>query len=487
MKNILFLLILININLIQGQNLDSAFEKIKEKNDKNILTHKEVDSVIRICTDNEIKSNLLFYKSNIYFDIENYSLQIVTLKKIVNQTKDLDLKFDILNNIATGYLLLEKHELAKQYFNKALKTAYKLNDKETIDFTKENIFLIDIENNAELVKDYENFYFNRNYGNDFCKQLDTQSFIVEGYIMHNDYKNAVNFLNKTKIDLSKCNECLFQLIGYYNNRATIAMHHNNFEQSITYLNAIPLNKIPLEADKIETYKLYTKSYKSLKNTDKFFYYSNKTSKALEENLTKSNLENLNQIETIHAETVHISKKKNLYQNLLKFGIPMLIAFGIWIFFLVKIKKKLNIKNVFYKDKYHSLWTNYKITNEQLISIKKDLANQSKILPQIKPILNKIKLHTNSNIDEDHKHFDILKNTFFEELNKNASYLNDIEKLICFYLKLELSHKKIAELLNKSEKSINSYKYRINNKVKEHKNTNLDLLLMHLKLDNYNFE
>ena len=95
---------------------------------------------------------------------------------------------------------------------------------------------------------------------------------------------------------------------------------------------------------------------------------------------------------------------------------------------------------------------------RLIAIKKDLAKQSKILPEIKPI--KIKLHINSNIEEDHKHFDILKNTFFKTLNKNTSYLNDIEKLICFYLKLELSHKKIAELLNKSEKSINSYKYRI---------------------------
>jgi len=411
MKNILFLLLLININFVQGQSLDATFKKFKEKNEKGTLTHKEVDSVLKICKDNEMKLNLLFYKSNIYFDAENYSLCIKILKKIVNKTSDPDFKFHILNNIATGYLLLEKDKLAKQYYNKALKTAYKLNDKEAIDLTKENIFIIDIENNAELIKDYEKFYFNKNYGNDFCKQLETQHFIVEGYIMHNDYKNAVNFLNKAKIDLSKCNECLLQLMYYYNNRATIAMHDNNFEQSITYLNAISLNKIPLEIDKIDTYRLYAKSYKSLKNTDKFFFYSNKISEVLEENSINRDLENLNNIEIMQDEIVHVSKKRKLYRNLLIFGIPILIAFVIWIIYLAKVKKSLNIKNIFYKDKYHSLWTNYQITNEQLIAIKKDLANQSKILPEIKPILNKIKLHTNSNIEEDHKHFDILKNTF----------------------------------------------------------------------------
>jgi DNA-binding CsgD family transcriptional regulator len=62
------------------------------------------------------------------------------------------------------------------------------------------------------------------------------------------------------------------------------------------------------------------------------------------------------------------------------------------------------------------------------------------------------------------------------LAEKAPYLSEREKLVCFFLSLNLSHKKIAALLNKTEKSIDSYKYRINQKVKNNTGKTLRELL-----------
>jgi hypothetical protein len=61
---------------------------------------------------------------------------------------------------------------------------------------------------------------------------------------------------------------------------------------------------------------------------------------------------------------------------------------------------------------------------------------------------------------------MLRGAFIYALKEKELYSSNQEHLICFFINLNLPHKKIGKLLNKTEKSIDSYKYRVNRKVKQ---------------------
>ena len=85
-------------------------------------------------------------------------------------------------------------------------------------------------------------------------------------------------------------------------------------------------------------------------------------------------------------------------------------------------------------------------------------------------LNTLKLLIleNLNIENERKSFDIyikeLNNTFFQNLEKKHPGLSDNEKKLCSLLRLNLTSKEIASILNITPKSVEVNRYRLRKKM-----------------------
>lgn len=123
-------------------------------------------------------------------------------------------------------------------------------------------------------------------------------------------------------------------------------------------------------------------------------------------------------------------------------------------------------------------------NEILLKVTDDLSHVSEfikegkdkkyILEGIREIEKKIK--HNIEHDDDWKkfqeHFDLVYENFLERLNETFPDLNINEKKLCAYLKMGLSSKDIASLLNSSVRSVETNRYRLRKKMDLERNVNL---------------
>lgn len=191
-----------------------------------------------------------------------------------------------------------------------------------------------------------------------------------------------------------------------------------------------------------------------------------------------------------------------------FYIPVLVAFVLVIFLFHRAVKKRNI--LIWQQKLEVLDLQTKIENleKQLINIQanddswasklatkhSDLVNFALNIVQKNTFLEEIKLKVNEvkNITSEEKvlkklneisleinqHIAIDKNRkdfivqleevhrdFYDKLLNRYPDLTDKEKRLCIYLRLNLSSKEIASLLNITEKSVEINRYRLRKKLK----------------------
>ena len=94
------------------------------------------------------------------------------------------------------------------------------------------------------------------------------------------------------------------------------------------------------------------------------------------------------------------------------------------------------------------------------------------------ILNTLKvlILDNLNLEKERKSLDIyikeLNNSFFRNLERKYPGLTDNEKKLCSLLRLKLSSKEIASILNITPKSVEVNRYRLRKKMKIGKNEKL---------------
>lgn len=200
---------------------------------------------------------------------------------------------------------------------------------------------------------------------------------------------------------------------------------------------------------------------------------------LENNLGKLHLEKQKQLVKDKEKVEEKVSLLNMLSSIFAF-----LIFLVLILLLIsqKIRVKLKKSLGFYEEKYNDLWVNYQISTKQLKKLKEELSKQSKGgNKELDSLLKDLSIHLKTDIKNEHEYINVLKDNFIKLLNKEAPYLNAQEQLICFFMSLQMSQKKIGELLNKTEKSIGSYKYRINNKIKEKHNMSIDGFIATLKL------
>ena len=180
------------------------------------------------------------------------------------------------------------------------------------------------------------------------------------------------------------------------------------------------------------------------------------------------------------KAVSIVLNLNYEYILLCFVVLAIICIVYLWFTLTKLKKK--VKRIDTKNK--RLKINYKLANQQFLKLQSHLTViiKEEKNETVKVVLKALKHYLKERKGEDPFFTDTSQKKGLDKINKLAPFLNEKEQLICFYLSQELPHKKIAELLNKTEKSIDSYKYRISLKVKNHHKISVKEFFNSLKIN-----
>ncbi|MDR1654215.1 MAG: hypothetical protein LBS01_11340 [Prevotellaceae bacterium] len=123
-------------------------------------------------------------------------------------------------------------------------------------------------------------------------------------------------------------------------------------------------------------------------------------------------------------------------------------------------------------------------NQMLENVKKEVTGISKAIDEgkqtstIKQKIVKLTSQINNNIDHDDdfevfkSNFDIVHKDFFKTLDKCFPCLSRNEKVLCAYLKMNLSSKEIAMLQNISLRGVEINRYRLRKKMNLERQTNL---------------
>ena len=123
-------------------------------------------------------------------------------------------------------------------------------------------------------------------------------------------------------------------------------------------------------------------------------------------------------------------------------------------------------------------------NEILLDIKQDISNISeeigdrKINERLIKVLNKIQNDIKRNIEHDNdwqkfqENFDLVYENYLKRLSEQFPVLTVSDKKLCAYLKMDLSSKDIAPLLNMSYRSVEMSRYRLRKKMGLNRDVNL---------------
>ncbi|MEZ4854053.1 tetratricopeptide repeat protein [Flavobacterium sp.] len=484
MKTTLSVLMLFMFCVTFSQNYDDAVKKIENKFYDYSLNAKELDSMISVCPDISQYPKLHYYKAMLYFDKDNYSLAIKSLLDSKKYAKSYDLRYNIYTNLGTSYSITKQDNLAIAAFSDALKLSKTNNDKEKIDQAYENLLIAKIEQgDLQSLKEFENHFFEKDYDYNLCLKLENIGLISGYYIDNNLYNDSQKFLRNVDINANAIDSCYIQKQMYYGNLADISIYNKKYNKALVYLDSIPLKLVKLKTDKLETYKYYKKAYQLLGNSDIATAYNDSIVSILEKNLEDFNTANtLETIEVVNNQEL-TNEKISTLKIILYIILSIVIGLIIWLFYLRKNRNKLKQKLFFYRENYNSLWTSYKLSNKQLENLKAELSNQDNSNnTKISAVLKDLSLYLNTNSDNEHKYINSVKNDFINKLSENAPFLSEKEKLMCFFFSLNIPHKKIAEMVNRTEKSIDSYKYRINSKIKSKLKIDFDTFTKSFKIN-----
>jgi DNA-binding CsgD family transcriptional regulator len=153
---------------------------------------------------------------------------------------------------------------------------------------------------------------------------------------------------------------------------------------------------------------------------------------------------------------------------------------------IKTQQKINELQ---KEK-HKIDIEYK--NKELITTTMHVVNKNKVLDDIKKIIKKEmeaesfskanlqkiinEINFNINLDKDWNdfkmHFEVVNTNFFDRLQKQYPKLTQNDLKLCAYMRMNLSSKEIAQIMNITLSAINKSRNRLRKKMNLDSNINL---------------
>ncbi|MDP5078690.1 MAG: hypothetical protein NWQ19_11365 [Nonlabens sp.] len=479
----LLLILFFNVCLFYGnaQNCASTYEQIQKGYQTQTLTLEQLEAAIESCGDINKYPKLYYYRGMFAFDNENFALGIFELERVYKYVDEPDSKYTIQTNLGILYAMQQKYEGAKKAFQKAYDLAVKMNDSAKRDHAYQSLMAIELDNgNEAYLAKYEAYFVNKDFQGNDCEELHTLSFLSEFYVSFNQINSADRLISEYFNPKKNYSDCAMDYMSLYGIKAKIAISDKDYKKALLTLDSINLKSVA-QIDRVPTYKLYQEIHSNLEHKDAATQYADSVIMTLEQNKVRNNETNAKALAGLAKKDERDGNKiSNLFMYIILIGIALVMALGA-VYYYRKSKKEVEVKKNFYKENYNNLWGSFQLSNKKLEILKEELLAQKKHgnSPQYNDLLKDINIHLDASANDVHKHVNMVENPFVIALRKEAPYLSDAEINVCFFFRLNMSHKKIAEILSKTEKSIDSYRYRINKKVLENQNIELKTLLQRI--------
>lgn len=439
---------------------------------------ERLDSVIAICPNIEKYPELYYYRGMNAFDTDNFALGIYELNRVKEHVTDFDFKYEILNNLGILYAIQEDFKLAGETFKQSYDLAIENNDADKADYSYQSLMILELDNgNAAYLQIYEEYFLKKDFKGDRCAQIHTLAFLSDYYRVFEDFDKANRLIEENFDGNYNYGKCAMDLMFIYGIKAEAALLKKEYAKSLIILDSIPHDQL-LAIDKLTTYKFYKEAHAGLNNEELVKIYTDSIVDTLKKNKQENNAINSKILSDLDSNEINFRDKISSLTLYLMIGIVILLIAIFLLWYYIRSKRKTQVESDYHKENYNMLWGNYQLSRNKLEVLKKELITQRPVenSTHYNNLINDINAHLDASADDPHRHLNMAENQFIIALKSRASYLSEKELNVCFFFKLNLSHRKIAEILNKTEKSIDAYKYRINKKVLKHEQIQLMELL-----------
>ncbi|MCC6252634.1 MAG: tetratricopeptide repeat protein [Bacteroidia bacterium] len=458
--------------------------------------------------------------TNFYYGNYDKAMEYYTkaLKKLEEGSADLLSEIDITTNIAILLNQEKQFERAINYYRKALRVQTKLNDRKGIGSTLTSIGI-----SYFAQGNYDSSFYYHSRALDYFKEGKMESGISmalnnmgEILLLRNNNFEALELFKESKEIREKANEqyglaiscknlgrVFTQLKNWvdadkYFKQALNIGHEINSPYILAQVYQSQAEYYALKGDYKEAYKhnqMYHLINDSLFSTEKSIMISNLQERYKKENTEKELLKKNNKIQLLEKEK-HLVK---LYY-IGSFIFLLLAIVAIWLYLS---RKKMQVENkllqserdkVLLKSEAELHQSKFEIEKnkkeeaifelenkkQEIVQMALYISQQNEYLENFKKGIQEIKedkqmlmvlekeFEQKLNLDKQREQFtlniNLINEDFYTSLHHKFPQLSDNEKKLCAMLRLNLSSKEIASILNISPKSVDMNRYRLRKKL-----------------------
>ena len=511
---------IIVLNALYNKTKYSDLEKAIEYAKQSIELSKLIKDTFNLGIAYKSLGNSYSYKGYNELAMQNYQNSLTEFKKLNNEIEIAK----TINNIANVYLKTGDDKQALDNYNKSLNTILKYKKEEYYGMFYLNVIALysrqgRVDTVLYLLQKAKKI---SNFNNNFNITIPAKynSILAGCFYQKNMIDSSLYYYNRS-IKLAEESKIDYFLEMAYNNIAAIYLELKNYKlASKYYLSCLNLslksgnlsnqykaykglNKLNIELGNYKIASNYMNEYVSVKDS----LYEKGTSARIEElrllydietkNKEIALIEKNSKIAILKSENSNAKSKQILYLII----IVILIIVSLSVIFIIQTRRKLlnteleknKLKNTYLKKEIQ--FKNTQLTDFALYIIKRNdfLRKITAQLKKLKKIVNKDILPEVTNIEEiikysiniskDRKEFnsqvELVNQEFNERIEEKYPELTKNERNIAILLKLNLSSKEIASILNVTSKSIDNYRYNIRKKLSLSPKDDLNTILKNI--------
>lgn len=452
------------------RNMASTY-KVQKDYDLSIRFYDKCLLIAQELKDEELMGGILNGLGTVYERKKDFPKALSFFKKSLLQKQsnpDERRLITTLNNMGDVYLEYEKYDSALYYYNKSLELAYKLKQ-----YRRQGANLLDKARLYKRIGEYEKAIElagqslkiqEKSRAKDIIE--DTYLLFYEVYLAKKDYEKSL-FYYKAYTDLkdSILNERSLERINELKTQYETAEKEEKIEEleseALQQKVYTGVSALVAALSLLLIFLLYKQFalYKKLSTERQLFYEMEKEKRMVEQRHAQ-----------IVTEQLETEKKWEQEKN-------------------VRLEIELDLKNK------ELVWANkeLELRDRELVSMAMQMAKKNELLNGLEQKLNtfenqkdlsttetirnvkkEIKKHIQKEDDWDNFlfHFEKVHSNFFIELQNRYTDLTPKDLKMCAYLRLNLSTKEIADLLNQSSRGVETSRYRLRKKLDLDNDTNL---------------
>ena len=489
-------------------NMTSQYEKSIPIYNEVIRMYTELNDMTQVSAAMNNKANS-FRSLGRYNECLEVHMQSLKLKEEINDTEEsIAASHWNIGNIQGD---IGNFEISNEYYNKARIVYEKLGLKDDLASIKVNMALNlkgqkEYKEAKSLLLEVEPYYIEKNYHNDLAGIYDNVGWILA---QQDSLDLAERFYNKS-LDISK-NYGETSLIGLnLRHLGELYNKKSDYRKALKYMkDALQIAKDTGTRKKMIGDLLeMSKAYAGLGRYKKAYEFHTDYHKLHDEILGEENIERMNELE-VQYQTEKKEKELIIKQNEIKLLEErkqkaedqrlffIITAIGIFLFALAifyglrqkmkrnKIERAKLDSDLAFKEKElttHALHLAHK--NEVLLDLKsqlKELKNDGNNSKNYQKVINTINLDINndSNWDQFRTYFEDVHKDFNSKVMRNYPEVTNNDLRLMSLLKMNLSSKEIANILNISIEGVKKARYRLRKKLNLNTEESLQELVIEL--------